>query len=178
MTGKDALVKLRLSAVLLAAAAFAVPTFAKTSVAYQSRPLAANAMPRPVPAYLAEIINDAAAQYQVDPNLIAAVAFKESRYNHRAVSRLGAEGVMQLKPKTARYLGVTDSFDPRQNVFGGVKYLRRLLDQFDGNVEYALAAYNAGPTLVAKAGPNATKEAVEYVSTIKKYYAAALAALS
>lgn len=172
MTGKDALVKLRLSAVLLAAAAFAVPTFANT------KPLAAHALPRPVPAYLAEIINDASEKYGVDPNLIAAVAFKESRYNPNAVSRTGAEGIMQLKPKTARYLGVTNSFDPRQNVFGGVKYLRKLLDQFDGNVEYALAAYNAGPVLVARAGPKATEEAVEYVATITKYYRAALAALS
>ena len=84
---------------------------------------------------------------------------------------------MQLKPKTARHLGVTDSFDAKQNVFGGVKYLRKLLDQFGGDVDYALAAYNAGPTLVAQVGPNATAEATEYVSTIKKYYAAALAAL-
>ena len=105
------------------------------------------------------------------------MAFKESRYNPRAVSRIGAEGIMQLKPKTARYLGVTNSFDARENVFGGVKYLRKLLDQFDGNVDYALAAYNAGPTLVAKVGPNATEEAVEYVATIKKYYSNALAAL-
>ena len=172
MTGKDALVKLRWSAVFLVAAAVAAPSFAKTN------PLASHALPRPVPAYLAEIINDAAAQYGVDPNLIAAVAFKESRYNPNAVSRIGAEGIMQLKPKTARYLGVTNSFDARQNVFGGVKYLRKLLDQFDGNVEYALAAYNAGPTLVAKVGPNATEEATEYVATITKYYRAALAALS
>jgi soluble lytic murein transglycosylase-like protein len=171
VTGKDALVKLRLSAVILAFAAFAAPSFAKTN------PLAAHALPRPVPAYLAEIINDAAAQYGVDPNLIAAVAFKESRYNPNAVSRIGAEGIMQLKPKTARYLGVTNSFDARQNVFGGVKYLRKLLDQFDGNVEYALAAYNAGPVRVAKEGPKATAEATEYVATITKYYQAALAAL-
>ena len=171
MTGKDALVKLRLSAFLMVAA-LATPMFAK-----EQRPLAAHALPLPVPQYLAEIINDASAKYGVDPNLIASVAFKESRYNPRAVSRIGAEGIMQLKPKTARYLGVNDSFDPRQNVFGGVKYLRKLLDQFDGNVDYALAAYNAGPVLVAKVGPNATEEATEYVATIKKYYAAALAAL-
>ena len=177
MTGKDALVKI-LSAFFVVAA-LAVPTFAKTttSVALTQRPLAARALPLPVPQYLAEIIKEASAKYGVDANLIAAVAFKESRYNPRAVSRIGAEGVMQLKPKTARYLGVTDSFDARQNVFGGVKYLRKMLDQFDGNVDYALAAYNAGPTLVAKVGPNATEEAIEYVATIKKYYAAALATL-
>lgn len=176
MTGKDALVNLRLSAVIVAVAAVAAPSFAKTSFAKTST-LAAHALPRPVPAYLAEIITDASAKYGVDPNLIAAVAFKESRYNPNAVSPIGAEGIMQLKPKTARYLGVTNSFDPRQNVFGGVKYLRKLLDQFDGNVEYALAAYNAGPVRVAKEGPKATAEATEYVATITKYYRAALAAL-
>jgi soluble lytic murein transglycosylase-like protein len=177
VTGKDALVKkLRLSAFFLMVAALAAPVFAKPT-ALTPRPLAAHALPLPVPQYLAEIIRDASAQYGVDPNLIASVAFKESRYNPRAVSRIGAEGIMQLKPKTARHLGVADSFDARQNVFGGVKYLRKLLDQFDGNVDYALAAYNAGPTLVAKVGPNATEEAIEYVATIKKYYATALAAL-
>ena len=170
--------KLRLSAFLVIAA-LATPMFAKSpgSTALTPRPLAAQALPIAVPAYLADIINEASAKYGVDPNLIASVAFKESRYNPRAVSRIGAEGIMQLKPKTARHLGVTDSFDPKQNVMGGVKYLRKLLDQFGGNVDYALAAYNAGPTLVAQVGPNATAEAIEYVSTIKKYYAAALAAL-
>ena len=154
-------------------AASATPSFAH----HPTRPLVAHAMPRPVPQYLQAIINEAAATYHVDANLIAAVAFKESRYNPKAVSRIGAEGIMQLKPKTARYLGVTDSFDPRQNVLGGTKYLSKLLKQFNGNVDYALAAYNAGPTLVAKVGPNATEEAIEYVATIKKYYQAALASL-
>ena len=164
--------KLRLFVFMCAVAAFAVPSFATPT-----RPLAAHALPRPVPVYLQTIINDAAATYGVDPNLIAAVAFKESRFNPQAVSRIGAEGIMQLKPKTARYLGVEDSFDARQNIFGGVKYLRKLLDQFNGDIDHALAAYNAGPTLVAKVGPNATEEAIEYVATIKKYYANALAAL-
>ena len=155
-----------------------MPSFAKTSSpARTQRPLATHALPVPVPQYLAQIINDASARYGVDPNLVASMAFKESRYDARAVSRLGAQGIMQLTPRTAKHLGVTDAFDARQNVFGGVKYLRTLLDQFDGNVDYALAAYNAGPTLVAKVGPKATDEAVEYVATIKKYYAAALAAL-
>ncbi len=159
-----------ISAVLFVAA-LAAPAFAG------QRPLAAHALPVPVPQYLAQIINDASAKYGVDPNLVASMAFKESRYDARAVSRLGAQGIMQLTPRTAKHLGVTDAFDARQNVFGGVKYLRTLLDQFDGDVDYALAAYNAGPTLVAKVGPKATGEAVEYVATIKKYYAAALAAL-
>ena len=165
--------KLRGWLFVCAVALFAFPSFAATP----SRPLAAHALPLPVPVYLQSIITDASAKYGVDPNLVAAVAFKESRYNARAVSHIGAEGIMQLKPKTARALGVKDSFDARDNVFGGVKYLRKLLDQFNGNVDYALAAYNAGPTLVAQVGPNATDEAVEYVATIKKYYRNALAAL-
>lgn len=163
--------KIRMLAFALAAAVSA-PAFAQST-----RPLAAHALPRPVPAYLAEIITDAAKQYGVDPNLVAAMAFKESRFNPTAVSRIGAEGVMQLKPKTARYLGVKDSFDARQNVFGGAKYLRKMLDRFDGNIDLALAGYNAGPERVAKEGPNATAEATEYVATVKRYYEAALRAL-
>lgn len=133
-------------------------------------------MPRPVPAELVPIFLEAGEKYDIDPNLLAAQAFKESRYNARAVSRIGAEGIMQLKPKTARSLGVTDSFDPRQNIMGGAKYLRKQLDRFNGDLTMALAAYNAGSTLVAKVGPNATEEAIEYVATVKKYYTAALRA--
>ncbi len=171
--------KTRLFAVLVVVAALATPSFAKeTTNASTLRPLAAHALPRPVPAYLQPIITEAAAKYRLDPNLLAAVAFKESRYNPTAVSRIGAEGIMQLKPKTARYLGVKNSFDPRDNVFGGAKYLSQLMKQFNGDITLTLAAYNAGPTLVSKVGPNATEEAIEYVATIKKYYAAALDAIS
>jgi len=80
---------------------------------------------------------------------------------------------MQLKPRTARSLGVQDSFDARQNVFGATKYLRTLLDRFHGNLDMTLAAYNAGPELVARAGPSATEEAVQYVAAVKSYYDAA-----
>jgi soluble lytic murein transglycosylase-like protein len=135
-------------------------------------------MPRPVPAEYVPYFIEAGKLYNIDPNLLAAQAFKESRFNPRAVSRIGAEGIMQLKPKTARSLGVTDSFDPKQNIFGGAKYLRKQLDRFNGDLTMALAAYNAGSTLVAKVGPNATEEAIEYVATIKKYYATALRALA
>lgn len=173
MTGKDALVKTRILSMSLFVAALAAPSFAH----HPARPLAVQALPRPVPAYLQPIFQEAAATYHVDVNLLAAVAFKESRYNPKAVSRIGAEGIMQLKPKTARSLGVTDSFDARQNILGGAKYLRKQLDRFNGDVDMALAAYNAGWVLVSKKGSNATEESAEYVSTIKKYYANALAAL-
>ncbi len=135
--------------------------------------LATEAFPLPVPHELAKYIEEAAVQHGVDPNLIAAVAFKESRYDASAVSRIGAEGIMQLKPRTARWLGIDDSFNPRQSILGGAKYLRMLLDRFHGDLDMTLAAYNAGPELVARVGPRATNEAVEYVATVKRYYARA-----
>ena len=143
-----------------------------TPVAHASE-LNGNAFPLPVPHYLAGIISSAAAKFHVDPNLVAAMAFRESRFDANAVSRIGAEGIMQLKPRTARSLGVMNSFDPQQNVFGATKYLRTLLDRFHGDVDMTLAAYNAGPELVAKAGPRATQEAVEYVAAVRQYYDAA-----
>ena len=166
--------KTRVFVLLFVLAAAAVPSFAH----HPKHTLAAHAMPVPVPQELVPIFIEAGRQYGIDPNLLAVQAFKESRFNARAVSRIGAEGIMQLKPKTARSLGVTDSFDPRQNIFGGAKYLRKQLDRFGGDLEMALAAYNAGSTLVAKVGPNATEEAIEYVATIKKYYATALRGLA
>lgn len=166
--------KTRVFLLFVVLAAAAVPSFAH----HPKHVLAAHATPIPVPQELVPIFIEAGKQYGIDPNLLAVQAFKESRFNARAVSRIGAEGIMQLKPKTARSLGVTDSFDPRQNIFGGAKYLRKQLDRFGGNLEMALAAYNAGSTLVAKVGPNATEEAIEYVATIKKYYATALRALA
>ena len=145
--------------------------------AAMAKPLAADAFPIPVPHYLAQIIGDASAKYGVDPNLIAAMAFRESRFDANAVSSRGAQGIMQLMPRTARALGVQDSFDARQNVFAGTKYIASLLARFHGDVDRSLAAYNAGPELVAKVGPNATTEAVAYVAAIKQFYRDALAAL-
>ena len=139
--------------------------------------LAVNAFPIPVPAYLSQAIADASTRYRVDPNLIAAMAFRESAFNSAAVSSRGAQGIMQLMPNTARALGVADSFDARQNVFGGTKYLASLLQRFGGNVEMALAAYNAGPELVSKVGPSATQEAIAYVAAVRGYYDGALRAL-
>ena len=152
-----------------------VPSFAGT--AKPAPRLAAHAFPLPVPRYLASVITEASSKYGVDPNLVAAMAFRESRFDPNAVSRRGAQGVMQLMPKTARSLGVKDAFDPRQNIFGGAKYLKYLLNRFDGDVTLTLAAYNAGPELVAKVGPSATQEAVEYVAAVKRFYETALRAL-
>ena len=97
-------------------------------------------------------ISKAAETYQVDAALIKAVIMAESGYNPRAVSHRGAQGLMQLMPNTARWLGVEDAFDPALNIDGGVRYLRRLIDRFKGDIKLALAAYNAGSRYVRKYG--------------------------
>lgn len=97
-------------------------------------------------------IMEAAEAYQIEAALIKAIIMAESSYNPRAVSHRGAQGLMQLMPNTARWLGVDDAFDPRLNIDAGVRYLRRLLDRFKGDVELALAAYNAGSRYVRKYG--------------------------
>ena len=104
------------------------------------------------PAEYDQIIASSSAKYGVSPSLIKAVIQAESGYNPNAVSSKGASGLMQLMPGTARSLKVSNSFDPRDNVEGGVKYLRFLLDTFHGDVSLALAAYNAGLGKVAKYG--------------------------
>ena len=98
------------------------------------------------------LIDRHASAIGVRPDLVSAVIQVESAFNPRAVSSKGAQGLMQLMPATARDLGVTDPFDPDQNIRGGVTYLRRLLDRYDDNEELALAAYNAGPSAVERYG--------------------------
>ena len=89
-------------------------------------------------------IREISARHGVDPNLVESVIRAESAFNPTAVSRTGARGLMQLMPKTATALGVRDSFNPRENIEGGVRHLRYLLDRYPGNVALAVAAYNAG----------------------------------
>lgn len=118
-----------------------------------------------------QIIQEAGAQYGVDPSLVEAVIHQESGGNSGARSPVGALGLMQLMPETARSLGVSDPLDPRQNVFGGTRYLRGLLDQFNGNVSMALAAYNAGPNAVRRyGGIPPYRETQNYVKSILSLY--------
>jgi soluble lytic murein transglycosylase-like protein len=99
-----------------------------------------------------QLIRDCSQKYGVNPSLVKAVIHAESGYNPNALSHKGASGLMQLMPDTARSLKVADRFNPKDNVEGGVKYLRFLLDTFKGDVSLAVAAYNAGLNKVAKYG--------------------------
>ena len=114
-------------------------------------------------------IEEHAAAHRVRPELVRAVIQVESAFNPRARSHKGAMGLMQLMPDTAADLGVTNAYDPEQNIRGGVAYLRQLLDKFGGNEELALAAYNAGPGAVTKYGDAVPpyRETQQYVDKVR-----------
>jgi hypothetical protein len=123
---------------------------------------------------ITQLITQSAQVFGLDPSLVLAIAQRESGLNPNAVSPAGAQGVMQLEPATARAMGVTNPFDPAQNIAGGVRYLAQLIDQFSGDIVKAVAAYNWGPTSVQTAvntfGPNwlssAPAETRNYVQAI------------
>ncbi len=110
-------------------------------------------------------------RYNIDPHLIRAVIRTESAFNPRAVSKKGAQGLMQLMPDTARELRVADPFNPSDNIDGGCRYLRKLLNTFKQDVRLALAAYNCGPTVVKRErSVPRIPETVNYVKRVLKFY--------
>ncbi len=120
---------------------------------------------------ISNIVKSTCQKYGVDDKLVMALINQESGFNQNAISKVGAQGLMQLMPATAKSLGVTNALDPVQNIEGGVKYLQGLLNQFHGNKILALAAYNAGPNAVKKYnGIPPYKETQNYVKNILKNY--------
>jgi soluble lytic murein transglycosylase-like protein len=120
-----------------------------TSGSADATALAAAPVP---PEQIDALVQQNAATWQVDPALVKAVIANESGFNANATSKVGAQGLMQLMPDTATSLGVRDAYDPAQNVAGGTRYLKGLLDRFNGDEKLAVAAYNAGPNAVEKYG--------------------------
>jgi len=134
---------------------------------------AASLAPAPVPAeQIDALVNQNSTTWQVDPSLVKAIIANESGFDANATSKVGAAGLMQLMPSTAQAVGVRNSYDPAQNVAGGTRYLKGLLDRFNGDVRLAVAAYNAGPGAVEKYGdvpPYA--ETQNYVQNVLGSYA-------
>ena len=119
-----------------------------------------------------QLIDEAAKHFDVDAGLVSAVIKAESDYNPREISNKGARGLMQLMPSTAQRFGVTNSFDPVANVYGGTRYLRWLLQTFDNNADLAVAAYNAGEGNVWKYnGVPPFRETLTYIKRIAKHFA-------
>lgn len=126
---------------------------------------------RQPPAAIASLIDRHSRQQGLEPNLVQAVIQTESSYDVRALSIKGAMGLMQLMPETARDLGVSDPWDPDQNIAGGTRYLRGLLDRFGGDLERALAGYNAGPSAVERyQGVPPYAETTAYVDKVIALY--------
>ena len=138
-------------------------------------PHATNSTPPAVPSLgpdvLHQLVQETAHKHNVDPNLVSAVISTESNWNTSAISRKGAQGLMQLVPETAQHFGVYNPFDPAQNVDAGVRYLSMLLDRYNGDLPKALAAYNAGPRAVDRwGGVPDYRETREYVQKVTSTY--------
>ncbi|MBR4986873.1 MAG: lytic transglycosylase domain-containing protein [Proteobacteria bacterium] len=115
-------------------------------------------------------IEEASRLYNIPVEFIKAVIKIESNFNPRAVSSVGAMGLMQLMPGTADHMRVSDPFDPRENILGGTKYLRRLSDRYDGDINLILSGYHAGPGNVAKAGGIPFEKTQQYVRNVYNWY--------
>ena len=126
-----------------------------------------------------EMILVASENYEIEAALIKAIIMAESGYNPRAISKVGAKGLMQLMPRTAEALGVEDIYDPEHNINGGVKYFKELLVKYEGDIQLALAAYNAGWKNVKRYNGvppfKATQQYIKKVETYRKYYKKQLA---
>ena len=125
------------------------------------------------PAQIHSLVIEASRHYNLEPEFVWAVVSVESNFKHNARSRKGAQGYMQLMPATAFHVGVSDINDPKQNVYGGVRYLRTLFDRYKGNHRLTLAAYNAGPGAVKRfKGCPPYPETKRYVGRVMKAYLA------
>jgi soluble lytic murein transglycosylase-like protein len=117
------------------------------------------------------IILQEANRYKIDPCLVKAIIMAESGYNPKAISKRGAKGLMQLMPSTAEALGVEDIFNPEQNISGGIRYFKQLVNRFDGDVKLALAAYNAGSQNVRHyQGIPPFKSTQYYIEKVYEYF--------
>ena len=126
---------------------------------------------KPAREYYNNLVYAKSNKYNVEPSLVSAMIKVESNWNYKVVSRSGAIGLMQLMPSTARAMDVKDPLNPEENIEGGIKYLRYLLDRFDGDLTLAIAAYNAGPTKVRKYnGIPPIRETQQYVKRVLTIY--------
>jgi soluble lytic murein transglycosylase len=143
----------------------------ETAAAPKALPSLAPAPSTNIPGAYLDIINNACDRHGIDPSLVHAIVKVESDFNPYALSRKGAMGLMQLMPQTAVDMNIKNSFNPAENIDGGVKYLRYLIDRYEGNLSLALAAYNSGETAVKRWGTIPPfKETQNYVKRILKIY--------